>query len=206
MRVLDNLNGDTAATPSKLTEFIDNYINNLFNIISKIDRNKVGEYINELKRCYISNNTMFIIGNGGSASTSSHIANDVTLGITKKSSLIKPFKAHSLTDNMPVITAIANDLKYEDIFIHQLRMYYQAGDILLAISASGNSPNIINAVEWVKDQNGKVISFVGFDGGKLKEISDIVIHIESLKDEYGPVEDIQLIINHLSVAWLQNEI
>ncbi|MNW37145.1 Phosphoheptose isomerase [compost metagenome] len=199
-------NSNTFTVDRDLDLFIDNYILYLYELMKKLDKNEIKKYIEELQRCYSDNNTMFIIGNGGSASASSHIANDVNLGITKKSNFIRPFKAHSLTDNMSVITAIANDLDYDDIFVQQLRMYYQEGDILLAISASGNSPNIIRAVEWVKSHGGKVISFVGFDGGKLKVLSDIVVHINSLADEYGPVEDIQLIINHLTVAWLQNEI
>jgi len=109
----------------------------------------------------------------------------------------------ALTDNVPLITAIGNDDGYENIFVNQLRVHYREGDKLIVISASGNSPNVVRAAEWVKQKGGRVIGLIGFDGGKLKEICDIIIHVETPKGEYGPVEDIHTILDHLVANWLQ---
>ena len=101
-----------------------------------------------------------------------------------------------------VISAIANDDGYENVFVNQLKIHYRNGDKLVAISASGNSPNVVAASEWVKNRNGKVIGLIGFDGGKLKDICDIAIHVKTPEGEYGPVEDIHIIIDHLISNWL----
>jgi len=102
--------------------------------------------------------------------------------------------------------AVANDTGYENIFVNQLRIHYRKGDKLVAISASGNSPNVVVAAEWVKKQGGAVIALVGFDGGKLKEIGDVVVQVKAVKGEYGPVEDIHMILDHLVSYWLQYQI
>ena len=112
----------------------------------------------------------------------------------------------SLTDNNAVISAISNDLDYSEIFINQLKIHFRKGDKLIAISASGNSNNLVKAAKWMKKNNGKVISFLGFDGGKLLSLSDIKIHFKSSKGDYGPVEDSHLIINHILAHWFQTHI
>ena len=139
---------------------------------------------------------IFFIGNGGSAATASHFANDISIG-TRVSHTDKPFKAMSLTDNMAVITAVGNDDGYEHIFTKQLQNFAKTGDVLVAISASGNSPNIIHTVEYAKTKGLKVIGLTGFDGGKLRELSDIRIHVQTRKGEYGPVEDVHMFVDHL---------
>jgi len=131
------------------------------------------------------------------------MANDIGMDVLKKSGSVKAFRALALTDNTSVMTAIANDDGYENIFVNQLKIHYREGDKLVVISASGNSPNVIAAAKWVKSKGGKVIGLVGFDGGALKGICDILIHIETQKGEYGPVEDIHTIIDHLVANWLQ---
>ena len=95
---------------------------------------------------------------------------------------------------------------YDNIFVNQLRIHYSPGDRLVAISASGNSPNLIEAAKWVKQRDGTVMSLVGFDGGKLKQISDVSIHVKTLNGEYGPVEDIHMIMDHLLANWFQCKI
>jgi D-sedoheptulose 7-phosphate isomerase len=92
------------------------------------------------------------------------------------------------------MTAIANDEGYENLFVNQLRLHYRPGDLLVAISASGNSPNVVNAARWVKEQGGRVVTITGFDGGKLKSLGDIAIHIDTPKGEFGPVEDLHMIV------------
>ena len=106
-----------------------------------------------------------------------------------------------------MLTAIGNDVGYEKIFLNQLKIHFRPKkDAILILSASGNSKNLIEAAKWVKKNKGTILSIVGFDGGKIKKISDSFIHIKTKKMEYGPVEDIQLIINHTLAHWYQNKL
>lgn len=187
-------------------EFSQCYFNYLYQLLNGLDLNVIENITQEIEKARINKNTIFVVGNGGSAVTATHMANDFGTDILKKSGTDMPFSFHALTDNTAVMLAVANDDGYDRIFINQLRVHYRHGDKLLAISASGNSPNAVIAAEWVKEQGGIVMSFVGFNGGKLKEISDICIHVKSNHGEYGPVEDIHLILNHLMANWLQYKI
>ena len=101
------------------------------------------------------------------------------------------------------MTAIGNDEGYDQIFQKQLEVLFNDGDILVAISASGNSPNIMKAIEYVKSKNGYVVGLTGFDGGKLKQASDLSIHLDTPKGEYGPVEDFHMIVDHLVGTYLR---
>jgi len=182
-------------------EFSTNYIIYLTKLLERIDTNAIEACIEELEIAHKEQNTVFIIGNGGSAATSSHMANDLgTLACNDERD--KPFCVLSLTDNVAAITAAGNDFGFEDIFIRQLQTVYKPGDRLIVISASGNSENVIATAKWVKHRNGKVIGLVGFDGGKLKDYCDILIHIETPKGEYGPVEDAHMVLDHLISTWL----
>ena len=187
-------------TPS---EFMLGYVSYLKDVLSGIDVAQVDKLVLSLEKARKNGNTIFIIGNGGSATTASSMANDLGFDIIKKTKTKKPFKFLSLTDNNSVITAIANDVGYEEVFVNQLKIHYRKGDQLIIISASGNSPNLVSAAKWFKSQKGKVISFLGFDGGKLKKISDIILHAKTEKGDYGPVEDSHLIINHVIAHWFQ---
>jgi D-sedoheptulose 7-phosphate isomerase len=186
-----------------IKQFIKGYYKYLFTILNSIDVNEIAAFAEELVKTRNEGNTIFFIGNGGSAATASHMVNDFGMDVLKKSGSDVPFRAMSLTDNAAVMLAIGNDDGYDKLFVNQLRIHYRSGDILVAISASGNSPNIVDAAEWVKKQGGKVIALVGFDGGRLKRISDVVIHAKSEKGEYGPVEDAHMIMDHLLANWLQ---
>jgi D-sedoheptulose 7-phosphate isomerase len=138
---------------------------------------------------------VFFIGNGGSAATASHFANDIAIGT--RTGDAKPFRAMALTDNVAVLTALANDNGYDSIFVDQLKVHLRDGDALVAISASGNSPNVIAAVEYARSRGAKVVGLTGFDGGKLRTLSDIAIHAQTAKGEYGPVEDLHMVVDHL---------
>jgi D-sedoheptulose 7-phosphate isomerase len=118
----------------------------------------------------------------------------------------KSYRALALTDNISVISAIGNDSNFENIFLDQLKVHFRKGDKLIAISASGNSPNLVVAAKWFKAQGGTVVGWLGFDGGKLKDIVDIPVVVSSPKGEYAPVEDLHLIINHIIVTWIQFKI
>ena len=134
------------------------------------------------------------------------MANDIGFDIIKKTGTEKPFKVFSLVDNNSVLTAIANDVGYDNIFVNQLKIHYRDGDSLIVISASGNSPNVLKAAEWIKSKDGLIIGFLGFSGGRLIDYCDIKIHVDTQPGEYGPVEDAHLIMNHILAHWFQNKL
>ncbi|MBU0477119.1 SIS domain-containing protein [bacterium] len=191
---------------SNIQQFSKHYFSYFLKLLNELDLDAIAAFADEMEKARQNRNTIFFIGNGGSAVTASHMANDFGNDIRKRTKTDTPFRVLSLTDNTAVMLAIANDDGYDNLFVDQLRIHYQRGDKLVAISASGNSQNIVTAAEWVKAQGGVVMALVGFDGGKLKEFSDVVIHVKSMKGEFGPVEDIHLIMGHLLSYWLQHRI
>jgi D-sedoheptulose 7-phosphate isomerase len=183
--------------------FAAEYLDYLSELFDKVDRQKIAAFIVELEDAYEHENTIFFVGNGGSAATASHMANDIGMDVLKKGGSKKAFRALALTENLSLLTAIANDNGYDNIFVNQLRIHYRSGDKLVAISASGNSPNVVAAAKWVKSMGGTVVGLIGFGGGKLKDICDVSVLIETPGGEYGPVEDMHMIIDHLIANWLQ---
>ena len=142
---------------------------------------------------------LYILGNGGSSATASHMVNDLGTGLRRRD--IINLDVVSLGDNSPVVTAIANDIGYENIFYMQMKGLINPKDVILAISCSGNSPNIVKAVEYAKEQGCKIIGVTGFDGGKLKELANIKFHVEAPKGEYGLVEDVHMILDHIIYSY-----
>ncbi len=176
-------------------DYAKNYLNHLVEIVDRLDLHNIGAVMDEILATRDKGGRIFFVGNGGSAATASHFANDIAIGT--RTAGVKPFKAISLTDNMAVITALANDEGYDEIFKKQLEVVMEDGDLVVAISASGNSPNIINAVEYAHKRGNRVIGLSGFDGGQLMQMSDIAVNIPTHKGEYGPVEDFHMILDHL---------
>ncbi|HEV8660583.1 MAG TPA: SIS domain-containing protein, partial [Thermoanaerobaculia bacterium] len=115
-----------------------------------------------------------------------------------------PFQAMSLTDNVPIMTAIANDYGYEQVFVLQLKTLAAAGDVIVAISASGNSPNVLRAIEWGNEIGAITVGLTGFDGGELRRLAQIAVHVPTSKGEYGPVEDIHMVLDHLIGSFLMH--
>jgi D-sedoheptulose 7-phosphate isomerase len=185
------------------SDFAKGYFNYLTQVLDNIDPESIDDVVETLEEARLNENTIFVVGNGGSATTATSMANDLGFDVIKKTGTDKAFRILALTDNNAVMTAIANDVGYEGIFINQLKIHYHKGDKLLAISASGNSANVIAAADWVKQQGGMVIGFLGFAGGRLKEICDVVVHVKTMAGEYGPVEDAHLILNHILAHWFQ---
>lgn len=178
--------------------FSQQYIKDLYKTLETLDFEEFEKFYLAIKN---SNNRIYIIGNGGSAATASHMANDLSIGLKRKNNLV--LDAISLTDNMSVTSAISNDMNYEDIFYMQLKGILVPEDILIAISCSGDSPNIIKAVNYAKEIKAKVIGLTGFSGGKLKTLSDIKLHLNTQKGDYGLVEDSHLVLNHILFTYLQ---
>ena len=179
---------------SSPSEFTSSYFNHLSEVLKKIDVTKVEKMINIILEARESAKMIYFIGNGGSAATASHFANDLSVGPRTTG---KPFRVMSLTDNNAIMTAIANDFGYDELFTKQLENYLNEGDIVVAISASGNSPNVVKAIEYANSKNCMTIGLTGFDGGKLKEVSKLNLHVPSEKGEYGPVEDVHMIFDHV---------
>lgn len=147
---------------------------------------------------YLKGSTVFICGNGGSAGTSNHMVNDLAKGSVVEGK--KRLRVLGLADNLSLLTAYANDCGYDTVFVEPMKSLWKAGDVLIAISASGNSPNVVKAAEYARANGGQVIGLVGFSGGKLKELSHHAIHFKS--HNYGSVEDAQLMFSHLSSQFL----
>lgn len=186
-----------------MKEFARDYFDYLAGLLHSIDTEKVQAFVDELESARQNQNSVFFAGNGGSAATAAHMVNDFGIDTTGMTEGIPPLRAISIVDNVPVLTAISNDRGYERVFTDQLRSLYQTGDKLVVISASGNSPNVVAAAEWVKARGGRVIALVGFDGGRLKDIADIVLHVRTQKGEYGPVEDLHMVVDHVIYSWFR---
>jgi D-sedoheptulose 7-phosphate isomerase len=193
---LNNL--DRIFTPDA-TEFAGSYLRYLQSVLQRIDTREVGRFIEMLLQVRERGATVYFIGNGGSAATASHFANDLAIGTN---SYEKPFRVISLTDNVPILTAIGNDFGYEDIFVRQLRVLARKGDVVVGISASGNSPNLVKAFDYAREAGVKTVAITAFDGGKLKAIADEGIHVPTEPKEYGPAEDAHMVLDHLVGAYL----
>jgi len=174
-----------------LNEFSDSYLTSLSGLIAELDHSAIASFVDLLLESRSQDGTTFFLGNGGSASTATHFVNDISLGSRQ---FEKPFRAISLCDNQAVITAIANDDGYENVFLQQLKTLAMQGDTIVCISASGNSNNLIKAVEYAKENKLYVVGLTAFDGGSLKENCDLNIHVPTKIGEYGLAEDLHMVI------------
>jgi D-sedoheptulose 7-phosphate isomerase len=145
------------------------------------------------KRAYEEERTIFLMGNGGSASTASHIACDLNKGACLHAK--KKFRVMALTDNLPTIMAIANDIDYQSIFVEQLKSFARPGDVVMGISGSGNSPNVLRALEYARKSGCATIGVCGYDGGKLKPLVDCCFHVKI--NDMQIVEDVHLMLGHI---------
>jgi len=186
------------------TDYFRKYCDYVQKLLSEIDIESVKRVVDCLLEARENNKTIYFAGNGGSASTASHFAQD--MGEVGRKIRGKGFRTQSINDNVSALTAISNDYSYDNVFSLQIQYNFDAGDVLVVISASGNSPNVIKAVELAKEKGGSTVALVGFDGGRLAKICDHIVHVQSKKGEYGPVEDIHLILNHMIVSYLMMEL
>jgi D-sedoheptulose 7-phosphate isomerase len=167
----------------------DNY--NKYDLINKINYDEFSKIIQVIKKKILSEVNFFVCGNGGSASTANHMACDF---LNRIYILKKNIKIISLNSNIEIITALGNDFGFENIFSHQMKKLSKKGDLLILFSVSGNSPNLVRAIEYAKKSKITVISFTGSNGGKVKKLSDFNCNIES--NDYGLVEDVHLSLMH----------
>lgn len=179
--------------------FAGAYLEYLSSVLKGIDTRAVGRFMQVLLDARERGAAIYFMGNGGSAATASHFANDIAIGTN---SYQKPFRAISLTDNLAIITAVGNDFGYDEIFSRQLRVLGRKGDVVVGISASGNSPNLLKAFEYAKSVGIATVAITAFDGGKMKPMADECIHVPTAPKEYGPAEDAHMILDHLIGAYL----
>lgn len=179
--------------------FAQGYLDYLSKVLAQLDVAAIATFVERLLQARERNARIFFIGNGGSAATASHFAHDIAIG---SRSWAKPFRALSLTDNVAILTAIANDHGYDEIFTRQLRIQMVPGDIVVAISVSGNSMNVVKAVEYANANGAITVALTGFDGGQLKRIARLCVHVPTNKGEYGPAEDVHMILDHLVGTFL----
>ena len=176
-----------------MQEYYENYRTRLRDTLQSITIESIYHLENRIMNCYKNSQSIYIMGNGGSASAASHWACDFSKGTFVQGK--KSLRVIGLADNMALFSAIANDMGYESVFAFQLQTLLKKGDLVIGISASGNSMNIVRAFEYAKSIGAETFAVVGFSGGKMKEIADSSIYIPN--GEYGIVEDIHMILDHM---------
>lgn len=168
-----------------IASFYDAYAERLADAMASVDRQGLGRAAALLGDAYARGATVYVAGNGGSAAIADTFVSDHAKLVQSDTDL-KP-RVISLVGNTSMVTAIANDLAYDQVFVYQLATYAKAGDLLVLISASGSSPNVVNAAAWGKENGLDVIAFTGFDGGKLNTMASVSLHVKA--DNYGVIED-----------------
>ncbi|TNJ59763.1 SIS domain-containing protein [Paenibacillus hemerocallicola] len=177
-------------------ESINTYIALEIDTLKALDVNAINDAMNLIMEAHETEKTIYIFGNGGSSATASHYQNDFNKGISEY--IDKKFNFHCLNDNMATVMAIANDIGFEEVFRFQLKGHIKPGDLVIAISGSGNSKNVINAVEYAKEQGNKIIGMTGYNGGKLKQLSDVSLHVPI--NSMQITEDVHMIFDHMIMS------
>lgn len=179
--------------------FVDAYADKLKTAIASIDRDRVAQAAELLGNAYASGATVYSCGNGGSAAIANHLHCDHLKGAQTDTHL-RP-RVVSLVSVMETITAIANDISYDDVFVYQLRTMARPGDVLITVSSSGDSENVVRALEWAKANDVATIAMTGFEGGRTAKAADIGIHVEG--DNYGVVEDAHQSVMHMLAQYVR---
>ncbi len=180
-------------------DMVGGYLTEVADMVRQIPQDQIWDVIHVLMDAWRKGSRVFLLGNGGSAATASHMANDLN-----KYTIVpgQPrFKVLALSDNVPLMTAWGNDTSYDNIFVEQMLNFWEPGDVAIGISGSGNSPNVLVAMRAARDLGGTAIGFTGRDGGKLKGVVDLCIHIPS--DNIVQQEDGHMILDHLMASTLR---
>lgn len=189
-------------TERTLSGFVSHYLERLQAVVAELPLERIEALGDALYRAYYNRKQVFVIGNGGSAATASHMACDLGKNTIKAN--VPRFRIMSLTDNTPLLSALANDVGYEFIFAEQLVNLVQPGDVLVAISGSGNSPNVIEAMRYSRARGATVLALLGFSGGTAADLADESIIVPC--QDYGVVEDVHMILNHALVGYFQERL
>jgi D-sedoheptulose 7-phosphate isomerase len=181
--------------------FPELYKSGVLNAIETIDLEKVGQAIRILTQARDENRRIFVCGNGGSASTASHFVGDMLKGASFRRD--KRFRILALTDSLPTITAYANDVGYDCVFVEQLKNFAEPGDVVMAISGSGNSPNVLEAVEYANSIGCRTIALSGRDGGRLGPMAQL--NLQASHPHMGRIEDVHMIVLHMICYYFMDE-
>lgn len=176
------------------------YLEEEINVINSLDLNAINEVMNVFEAARKEGRKIFICGNGGSAATAAHFASDFNKGVSE--SLNMKYNFECLSDNVPMMMAVANDIGYDDIFVVPLRNKMKKGDVVIGISGSGNSENVARAIAYANENGAESIAICGYSGGIIKKIAKHCIHVNV--NNMQIVEDVHLILDHLMMFILSN--
>ncbi len=189
-------------TSMQLEKFCAGYANKLSDVLGSSDWSSVAQLGKDMRECWLAGRQVFFCGNGGSAGNAIHLANDFLYGIAKRTGA--GLKVQALSANPAVMTCLANDVGYDFIYSEQLAVLAESGDLLVVLSGSGNSPNILRVLEQAKSMNVKSCAILGYTGGECKSLADFSIHFPV--DDMQIAEDMQLVVGHMLMKWLyQNQ-
>ena len=186
----------------KIDQFAHAYLEDLAALLQTFDIDAFEKIVDRILAAYAAENRIFVMGNGGSGATASHLACDVNKGCCLD--LEKKFQMICLNDNMPTLLALANDISYDVVFVEQLKNYFRPGDLVIGISGSGNSENVLRAIRFAKDHGGYTIGLCGFSGGKLAQLADLAFVARC--DDMQKVEDAHVIVAHMLMQALHRSL
>lgn len=190
------------ATHTRVSESVGAYFAELKTLLDAVPLERIDEIGDALYSAYRHDKQVFVVGNGGSASTASHMACDLAKNTLSGN---RPrFRVMSLTDNVALMSALANDIGYEHVFKEQLVNLVRTGDVLIVLSGSGNSANVLEAMRYARERSATVIAFLGFDGGAAVALADHVIVAPT--EDYGLIEDVHLILNHALTSYFRSRL
>ena len=186
-----------------IQNYFNDYRQRLNDLLDKVNINDIANTVDVIVNAFKNGKTVYVCGNGGSAATASHMQADFSF-FTRYFTKFRP-KVRALTDNVAMMTAVGNDTSFDNIFIEQLKGHFENGDVIICISASGNSENVIRAAQYANDNVGISIAFIGFSGGKLLDAAQVSLYTPNPKGDYGPIEDLHMIFNHFIVNYLSTD-
>ena len=182
----------------KTAQYISDYINLEMRTLEQLDQQAIAEVLSAILRAYEAEGTIYVCGNGGSASTASHMANDFNKGISEY--VQKKFRFYSLTDNVATMLSISNDISYDEMFRFQLQGRLRKEDLVIGISGSGNSMNVVNALDYAKENGVATVGITGYTGGKVRNMCDYSLHVPI--ENMQLTEDVHMIFDHMMMTIL----
>ncbi len=189
-----------AAGDTSVAEFTRRYLRFVTELLTRVDEQAIAKVVEVLLHARAHDRMVFLVGKGGSAATAGHFASDLAMvGRSAGPSV----RAVSLSDGVASLTATANDCGYDEVFRRQLEALLRPGDVVVALSVSGDSPNVLNAVRYANQHGGVTVGFTGSDGGQLRALAQVQLHVPSSRGDFGPIEDVHLICQHIVTNFLR---